>query len=573
MTDDLFYGTSGPHDAKIVLVGEAWGEEEARRCQPFVGSSGWVLDKMLRDAGLSRSSILCTNVVNARPPNNDFNHFLVHKDDKAKAEDSVIFGIRAGRDLHQGVQKLQRLISTVGPRLVVAAGNWPLWALSSHSVVKTVKGYQHPSGIANWRGSQTYTRPSIGSNLPLLPIYHPAAVMREWKLRAITVHDLRARAGRFLTKHSWDPPHQQIIHKPTYKEVIRFLGKYLSASDNWVSVDIETYRHRWVSCIGLADSSGALCIPLFSFNQEGRCEAYWAPNEEATIWQLLKFVLENPHVKIIGQNFGYDTQFFYRWYGINAIVTFDTMVAHHLLYPGTPKGLDDLASLYCDHYCFWKKESQDWDTREFGAEAHWLYNAKDCLYTYEVAMVLMDLLKTEGMEELHTFQLAQWRLAREMTIRGVGYDRQYVAATRRELQREAATLAAWLDSAVPEEIRRTSTGIPWHSSPHAILDLFYKRLGLPENRHKKTGQPTVDDSALQAIEERQPWLLALTSRIRHLRSIKVFTSHFLDAEASADGRMHCTFNPAHVETFRWSSSATGFREGTNLQNIPKPVED
>src|SRR5215831_415701 len=355
---DLFQGTRGPRNARILLVGEAWGEEEARQGKPFVGTSGWLLSRMLKEAGLEEAQILMTNVVSQRPKGNDFNEFLVPLKESRGVE--PVFGIPARSGLREGVERLIQLVRLVDPALVVAAGAWPLWALSNHATLKTVKGYRHPAGIANWRGSQTRTREILGSR-PLLPIYHPAAIAREWKLRAVTVHDLRARAARFLRgETAWDAPEVNIIHEPSFEQVIDVLHK-LECDGGKLAVDIETYHRRWISCVGLAWSPrDAICIPFFSFDPAGACRPYWPPEFEQTIWLRLGRILQDPATRIIGQNFGYDTQFFYRWYDIHAICAFDTMVAHHLLYPGTPKGLDDLASLYCDHYCFWKKESQDW---------------------------------------------------------------------------------------------------------------------------------------------------------------------------------------------------------------------
>ena len=45
--NDIWFGTSGPRDAEIVIVGEAWGVEELHQQRPFVGSSGKELDRML----------------------------------------------------------------------------------------------------------------------------------------------------------------------------------------------------------------------------------------------------------------------------------------------------------------------------------------------------------------------------------------------------------------------------------------------------------------------------------------------------------------------------------------------
>lgn len=71
MKNDLFYGTRGPRDAKVVVVGESWGAEEAANKMPFVGSSGTELMRMLADAGIDSSSILFTNMVAEKPHGNE----------------------------------------------------------------------------------------------------------------------------------------------------------------------------------------------------------------------------------------------------------------------------------------------------------------------------------------------------------------------------------------------------------------------------------------------------------------------------------------------------------------------
>ena len=60
----------GAKDAKIMIVGEAPGEEEDRQGLPFVGRSGKLLDKMLEAAGLDRKKVFITNTVKHRPPEN-----------------------------------------------------------------------------------------------------------------------------------------------------------------------------------------------------------------------------------------------------------------------------------------------------------------------------------------------------------------------------------------------------------------------------------------------------------------------------------------------------------------------
>lgn len=58
---------SGDPTARLVLVGEAPGETEARQGKPFVGAAGRILDEALAGAGLSRDTVWTTNTVKCRP--------------------------------------------------------------------------------------------------------------------------------------------------------------------------------------------------------------------------------------------------------------------------------------------------------------------------------------------------------------------------------------------------------------------------------------------------------------------------------------------------------------------------
>lgn len=53
----------GPPDSKVVMVGEQPGDDEDRQGHPFVGPSGKLLSKAMREAGLDREKIYVTNAV------------------------------------------------------------------------------------------------------------------------------------------------------------------------------------------------------------------------------------------------------------------------------------------------------------------------------------------------------------------------------------------------------------------------------------------------------------------------------------------------------------------------------
>lgn len=576
---DIYQYTRGPLLAPVILVGEAWGTTEAIAKRPFVGAAGKELDKMLHEAGLTNSDVLFTNLMHFNPPNNDFTYFLYSNKDAKAHRIEATKGIYATPPLREGLAALEELILKVQPRLVIAAGNWPLWALGdNHTSVGTKAGFKVPSGVMNWRGSQTYTRP-LGDSLqrfPLLPLVHPAAILRSWELRPVTVHDLRRAAAHIREGGAqWHSQRDTLtMFRPSFMEATTWLDaalEFASTDELDLAVDIETYHRCWISCVGLATANTELCIPFFYFGAEGAVD-YFTIDQEQVLWDLLRKLLEHPNVRIIGQNFIYDTQFFHRYYQIKAIAAFDTLVAHHVLMPGTPKDLATLASLYTEHYCFWKGESEDWNTSEYGAEELWRYNCKDVRATYDIAMTLRETLQAEKLHDLFIFQMEQWKLARRMMLKGTRFNTSERDRLRNELLEASSTIEHWLMQAVPEHFRYTSTGVPWFRSPKGLADLLYRVIGLPPVLHKKTKQPTTDSTALERLRDKHSWLRPVFDRIELLRSLSVFNSHFLEAGISPAGRIHCSFNVAGTDTFRWSSSANGFGEGTNLQNIPKGTE-
>ena len=561
-----FLHTKGPHDAEVVLVGEAWGESEARAQLPFVGQSGQELQRMLYESGLSPSRILFTNVVNARPPSNDFTAFLAPRGDP---DHTLLRGVRARKQLALGYEALLQLISACNPKLVIGAGNVPLWALTPH-------GNKKFSGIMNWRGSQTYTETINGQRYPYLPIVHPAAVLRAWDLRSVVVHDLKARAARYLAgKISWEPPASTSTSSPTFTEANRWLDRARHRATEGtgyaLAVDIETYSRRWVACIGFADEASELCIPFFYFTAQGKLEHVYEEDEEIALCWKIRELLKHPGIQVIGQNWTYDYQYIKRWLGVSIPPTEDTMIMHHLCWPGTPKGLDYLASLYCDHYCYWKNESQEWDTR-MGHEALWKYNCKDVRATYDCALALRDSVKKLGLEEQLSFQMDQWMLAQAMSDRGICVDSKQWGLTRGALTHAALDIEGFLLDVMPENTRYTEAGRPWYTSPKMTMDIFYRQLGLPKIVHKKTKQPTVGGDALGELKKKVPYLAPVFSALEQLRSIAVFRSHFIETKLSPDRRLRCTFYVGGTDTFRWSSSSNSFNEGTNLQNIPKGDE-
>jgi uracil-DNA glycosylase family 4 len=585
VTDPFLY-TSGPRSSRVLIVGEAWGAEELRERLPFVGYSGKELTRILFDAGINRSDCLLANLVDGHPQGNDFTQYLEPNSNKSAGD---LYGIKPRAMLRSGLAKLEALIDRTKPTLIIGCGNWPLWALTDHAKVSTQKGFKLPSGIMSWRGSQTYTRAINGHKYPYLPIIHPSAIMRDWSLRNVTCQDLRARAKRFLDGGtSWEAPEYLYYADGSYQPLLRQLTAWLEDADKrlaqrvsgkldqplWLAVDVETWKRRYLSVVGIADERLAICVPFFYFNEDGQMVQNFTLDQETTLNQLIRRLLQHPAVRITNQNYSYDWQYLYRYLGIDREPAFDTMLAHHLLWPGTPKSLDYLASLYCDHYCYWKDESQDWDTKVQHLDM-WAYNCKDTRKTFEITFALKELLaKIPGMEQRFEDQMDQWRLANEMGRRGVKWDSMRASSFISELSTLSKQLSTWLIQCMPADLQFVpSTGKPWFTSTIFTQYIFYDRLGIPPILHKKTKRPTMDKESFEQLKKKQPWIGPMLDKIKLYRSIEVYKNNFLTAILGPDGRMHPSYNVGGTETFRWSSSSNAFEEGLNLQNLPKLDED
>lgn len=67
---NIVFGVGNPC-SKIMFIGEAPGEEEDLKGEPFVGRAGKLLDRMLESIGLSRhENVYIANVLKSRPPDN-----------------------------------------------------------------------------------------------------------------------------------------------------------------------------------------------------------------------------------------------------------------------------------------------------------------------------------------------------------------------------------------------------------------------------------------------------------------------------------------------------------------------
>ena len=345
----------------IVLVGEAFGESEARIGAPFVGGAGAELIRMLGEAGIislssfdreyihrfySQSDPACldavwelhpevfrTNVFNLHPPRNDLDFFCGPKSSALAGFPPLLKSRYVRKEFYDELTRLADEILARDPNVVVCLGNTPLWALAGRTAITKVRG-------------TTLLSTHTVADYKLLATLHPAYIMRDWSARPFAIADLM-KARREAAYPELRRPHREIWIEPSLEDIRNFIDTHIRGCDI-LSTDIETIGSR-ITCIGFAPSASiAIVIPF----DDGRAKtgSYWPTRQDESLcWNIVRGILEDGSISKLFQNGAYDIAFLWRAYGIRTFgADEDTMLLAHALQPEMKKDLGTLGSLYSD---------------------------------------------------------------------------------------------------------------------------------------------------------------------------------------------------------------------------------
>jgi len=142
----LYEGTTngvpgaGDPNAEIMFIGEGPGFNEDKKGLPFVGRSGDYLEKLLKIINLDRKQVFIANVVKHRPPDN---------------RDPLPDEMAACKPY------LDRQIEIINPLVIVTLGRFSM-------------GRYFPNG----KITQIHGQPKYDEERAYIPLFHPAAVLR-----------------------------------------------------------------------------------------------------------------------------------------------------------------------------------------------------------------------------------------------------------------------------------------------------------------------------------------------------------------------------------------------------------
>src|SRR5688572_25318418 len=136
----IVFGVGNPR-ARLMFVGEAPGEDEDKKGEPFVGRAGQLLTKIIEAIGMTRDQVYIANVIKCRPPGN-----RNPEPDEVAACEPFLF----------------RQIDVIQPKVIV-----PLGKFAAQCLLKTM------DPITRLRGRKFEYRGAV-----LIPTFHPAYLLR-----------------------------------------------------------------------------------------------------------------------------------------------------------------------------------------------------------------------------------------------------------------------------------------------------------------------------------------------------------------------------------------------------------
>ncbi|MSU54361.1 MAG: uracil-DNA glycosylase [Candidatus Staskawiczbacteria bacterium] len=141
---NLVFG-EGDCNCQVLFVGETPGKLEDELVRPFVGRSGQLLRKYIRELGWKEEQVYITNIVKRRPPKN---------------RDPLPKEIELYRPY------LDRQIEIINPKVIVALGRFSMNYFLPEAKITKDQGKLFKLG-----------------DLFVIPMFHPAAALRATKVK------------------------------------------------------------------------------------------------------------------------------------------------------------------------------------------------------------------------------------------------------------------------------------------------------------------------------------------------------------------------------------------------------
>lgn len=422
--------------ANILLIGEAPGTTEVEQGKPFIGKSGEILRKIIKNLGLVCS---ITNTVKCRPPNN------------AKP-DGVLTRRCATLYLEKEIELLQ-------PKVIVCLGRTP----EQFFFKKRIKRNE----VLNWNGRR------------VISVYHPAAILHQGGMGSPAGRKIYKELieGLSLARRVADereaPRNIHVIRDDDEVESVMLSREWPVAAFDIEATCLEVWSEDFlVRTIAFSDG-----VDSYSFEWNER-------NKE-----VARKVFEMAG-KIIPYNAQFDVMALYKeGIDLRDKNVHDVMLISYILDENRrDRGLNySLKSLVKELLCEYQVLVKDFVSVRLSELLH--YNAEDALYTAQLFLKLMPQLEEEeGLLWVYSnILMPAVSVLFMMTYTGWKLNQEEVRKIDRQLRDELGVLSRKLSKLIG--------GSP--TSPLVLRKYFYDMQKYPVfKRTPKTKLPSTDASVI-----------------------------------------------------------------------------
>lgn len=505
---------SGNPKASIMIINSYASENDEERGKAVMPSS---LVEKLEELGISPEKVYYTNAIKCSCPRGT--KFKVGDIKKCKVH-------------------LDQEIAEVKPKYVLVLGAQALKATVDGSITSL-------NGVAVEKDGIQY-----------MPSYSPGIVYRDPGKAPFVdkaMNNFRAMVeGTLEEVPELDP--RVITNMRQLNRAFRYLEEngYFSLSYDIETTGLNRFEDE-VNLFGFGNDKVQYIIPM---------EAPLSPlrglriAQAKLITRAIKWLNANARTLIAG-NGKFDDLFLEYKFRCKPQITFDVVLASHILNENTPNGVKENAILECN--------APNWDvdkglkTGKYSTpekyQEYLTYLAYDILYEYKLYKVFYPRIKKDSSLKKLFFHLYMpgIRAYEEVESRGVYIYPQQFKKVRRYLESKRADIERELVKLAGKEIN-------WNS-PTQIQTLIYEDLSLPVIERTESGAPSTSETTLKQLREQHP----IIDKILEYRGVNIQISHFID------GWIDRMWGQRLFPSFKLHGTVTGRTSCTdpNLQQVPR----
>lgn len=505
---------AGPSKAKVMVVNSYATEQDEQEGAAVMPSS---LVERLRAIGLDPEKVYYTNAIKCACP----------RGTKYKVG-----------DIKKCKKHLDKEIAEVQPTYVLVLGAQALKATVDGSITEL-------NGVMVEKDGIKY-----------MPSYSPGIVYRD-PGKAPFVEKAMNNFKAMMEGSLEGLPELDIRLITNMRELKRAFHHLKDNNYLYLSYDIETTGlvrfEDEVNLFGFGNDQVQYIIPL---------EARYSPLKGARLAQkkLIRTCVNwlNRNAKaLVAGNGKFDDLFLKYHFGVKPNITFDVVLASHILNENTPNGVKENAVLECN--------APEWDvdkdlktgkykTREKYQE-YLTYLGYDIYYEYKLYRVFHKKLKQDRALMKLFYHLYMPGIISYETVEehGVFIYPQQFKQVRKHLEAERGAIEKELLKLAKHEVN-------WNS-PAQIQKLLYEELKLPVIETTESGSPSTSEATLMQLRDKHP----IVELILKYRGVNIQISHFID------GWINRMWGRRLFPNFKLHGTVTGRTSCTdpNLQQVPR----